>query len=665
MKNLSTVATAALAAGAGIPDAHAATPLPPGIPVLAAHQLSVRCDEELEARRKVLASMEHHRGPGGVLQELNSLALRTGNFDNPVSVLQNASPDPEARSAATACLEKLLPFATELYQSTAIYERVAALKPADAQDASYRDFLLEQFEDTGASLPPEKRAQVKAIHDELQGLSLRFQKNVNDVATRLTLTPEEVAGTSEAWREARERDGKGNYLVGLDYPTYGPFMESATDPDARRRVWTAFQSRAGETNLELMDRALVLRSSLAQIYGFPDYASFSLRRKMAGSTQHVSDFLLSVKSTVDDVEARELDELREQKAQLAGVPPAGVRVERWDVAFLQEQVRHRRFNIDTEAMRAYFPTEASIAFAMRIAEKLYGIGFVRREVPVWAPEVRYYEVVEKGEKGESGAPIGSIYLDLFPRDGKFSHAAAFGVRNGSVLAGQRPIKALICNLDRRGLSPAELETLLHEFGHLLHGVLSRARYADQSGTSVRWDFVEAPSLMFEEWARRAQSLQVFAEVCPQCPRLSDQQIEQLGAAHRFGSGIHYARQWLLASYDLALHTGAPKSSLATWQQMEGASRLGYVAGTMMPASFSHLMGGYEAGYYGYMWAEVLALDMLSAYGANMLDPAVGRRYRRSILEPGGSRPPDQLVEEFLGRKPSPEPFYAEISGQRN
>ncbi|SPE25881.1 Thimet oligopeptidase [Burkholderiales bacterium] len=666
MKGASTVAALAIATASPLAALGAApgAALPPGFPVLGAHQIAVRCDEELEQRRKMLANMERRLGPGRILEEFNALAIRTGGFDDPLSVLQNAAPDEETRSAAQTCLEKLVPFATELYQSPKLYARVEALKPTQAQDQSYRRLLMENFEDTGATLPPDKRGQVKAIEDELSTLSLQFQKNMNDVATTVALTPAQVEGLSEDWRNARKRDADGNYLVSLDYPSYGPFMESALDADARRRVWTAFQNRAGTPNLELLDRALVLRSELAQVYGFPDFATFSLRRKMAGSPQAVADFLLSVKSAVDEVEAGELEELRQEKASLAGVAAADVRLERWDISFLQQRVKHNRFHVDQEALRTYFPTDASVGFVMRVAEKLYAIRFVRRDVALWHPDVRYYEVMEQGPKGEPGALIGGIYLDLFPREGKYSHAAAFGVRNGSVLTGQHPIKALLCNFNSRGLNQSELETLTHEFGHALHGVLSKTRYADQSGTAVRLDFVEAPSQMFEEWARREQSLRVFAEVCPQCPVLGAQQLEQLAAARRFGMGVQYARQWLYASYDLALHTGAPKSALATWAQMEGASRLGHVAGTMFPASLGHIMGGYEAGLYSYMWSQVLALDMLSVFHGNLLDAAVGRRYRHIILESGGSRPPQELVEEFLGRKPSSDAFYAEITGKR-
>jgi thimet oligopeptidase len=199
---------------------------------------------------------------------------------------------------------------------------------------------------------------------------------------------------------------------------------------------------------------------------------------------------------------------------------------------------------------------------------------------------------------------------------------------------------------------------------VLHGVLSKTRYADQAGTSVKRDFVEAPSQMFEEWARREEPLALFAEVCPTCPRLTVEQIRQLDAARRFGLGVYFGRQWEFATYDMTLHTGRPPKALDAWIELERTMRLGYVEGSLFPAGFSHLMGGYAAGYYGYMWSQVLALDMLSAFGGKLLNPAVGRRYRQTILANGGQRPPDALVEALLGRKPTSDAFYAEIAGKR-
>jgi thimet oligopeptidase len=221
---------------------------------------------------------------------------------------------------------------------------------------------------------------------------------------------------------------------------------------------------------------------------------------------------------------------------------------------------------------------------------------------------------------------------------------------------------LVTNFNSKGLDHYELETLLHEFGHVMHGVLSKTRYAD--GTSVKRDFVEAPSQMFEEWARREDALALFAQICPTCPRLTKEQIKQLDAARNFGRGARYARQWEFATYDMKLHTGQPPESMTAWIALEKQMPLGYVEGSMFPAGFGHLMGGYAAGYYGYMWSEVLALDMLSAFKGDLLNPEVGRRYRDTILANGGQRPPMDLVVEFLGRKPTNDAFFAEIVGKR-
>jgi thimet oligopeptidase len=421
-------------------------------------------------------------------------------------------------------------------------------------------------------------------------------------------------------------------------------------------------------NIERLDRALALRHELAQLQGAPDYATLTLRRRMAGHPAAVQDFLAQVKAAVLEGQTRELADLRAEKAALTGQPVDAVRVQRWDTAFLQERLRRARYAVDQEALRAYFPTEASLRFAMTLAERLYGIAFVAPEgaqaVPLWHADVRYFDVFERTADGSRGAFIGGVYLDLFPREGKYNHAAAFPVIPGSRLAGRHPASVLVTNFNPRGLDHDELQTLLHEFGHVLHGVLSTARFAELSGTAVKRDFVEAPSQMFEEWARRPEPLAVLAEVCPECPRLSPAQLAQLEQARRFGQGLRYARQWQYASYDMALHTGAPRPALPTWVALEEAMPLGYVPGTLFPAGFGHLMGGYAAGYYGYMWSEVMALDMLSAFGDRLMDPAVGRRYRDLILAPGGERAPKDLVRAFLGRDPSPEAFFAEITGRR-
>lgn len=654
---------AAAAAAPGMP-----VPGPAGrwlVPIFDARSIAARCPIELQRARASRRAMERQSGAGTILAEWNRLSGAVQDYVHPVYLLANAAPDEATRKAALECVEAFTPLETEMFQSEKLYARVRALRPADAIDRQYRQDLLEAFEDAGIALAPDKRARVKAIREELDKLALRFQANINEDRTTVIVTREEAQGLPESWLKARKRDPEGRFSVTLDYPTLFPFLDYAVDEDARRRVYLAMLRRGGAANVELLDRTLVLRYELAQAYGFPDYATFSLRRTMARTPAAVAQFLGSVKRAVDEGEARELAMLRADKAALLGRAEQDVTLQRWDVSFHQERLRRARFQVDQEAQRAYFPSDRSVAFCLRLAERLYGVTFVARDVPRWAGDVRYFDVFEAGAGGKPGAFVGGIYLDLFPREGKYSHAAAFPLRSVSTLAGRKPVSGLVANLDRRGLNHEELETLLHEFGHVLHGVLSRTRYVDHGGTSVKRDFVEAPSQMFEEWGRREEPLRLFAEVCPECPRLEAAQIEQLRQSERFGSGIRYARQWLYAQYDMRLHSGKPPGALPAWTDLERASRLGTVDGTLLPAGFGHLVGGYGAGYYGYMWSEVLALDMLSGFKGELLDPAVGRRYRQTILAQGGQVRPEVLVEEFLGRKPNADAFYAEITGARD
>jgi thimet oligopeptidase len=664
MMNFSTRDAAAailLAACAGTPVV--AAPVRPLIPVLDAAQIKARCDGELAAVRKELKAIEARKADT-VLADLNALSIRAADFGNPVYLLQNVAADKATRDAAQKCLEKLIPFEAEVYQSEALYQRVKALKPTDLTDTVYQQDLFEKFEDGGATLPPDKRKRAKEIIDELERLGLAFQKNINEAGITVTITPAEAAGMPESWIAARKRDDQGNLVLGMDYPTYVPFLELATNAEARKRVWMAKNREGGEKNLKILEQALALRYELAQLHGQPDFATYALKRRMAQTPAAVYEFLGKVKEAAEPLQAKEFAELRAEKAKLDGTPLAETRLNRWDVEFLKERVRKARFSVDQEALRAYFPTEPSVQYAMLLASRLYSVEFVARDVPRWHKDVRYYDVYERLPDGKRGAFVGGIYLDLFPREGKYNHAAAFGVRGVSTLAKRTPISVLVANLNAKGLNHDELETLLHEYGHVLHGVLSKTRYVDQSGTSVKRDFVEAPSQMFEEWARREEPLALFATVCPSCPRLTKEQIAQLEGARRFGRGYFFARQGEYALYDMRLHTGKPGAPMPPWIEIESASPLGYVEGSMFPARFGHLLGGYAAGYYGYMWSQVLALDMLSAFDGKLMNPAVGQRYRQTILTSGGQRQPHALVEAFLGRQPNSDAFYAEINGTR-
>ncbi|MBI3150144.1 MAG: Zn-dependent oligopeptidase [Betaproteobacteria bacterium] len=661
MKALSLIALSLAAVLAAPPSSAARATLP----IYDAEQLTQACDTGLAQAKSLVKRIESvplaKARVGTVLHQWNRLYIALENLEGPVYILNSVSPEEKVRDAGDKCLIKINVFSTELYQNEKLFERIRAVKARHPVDQKLRQDLLEAFEDTGVALVGEKRARMKDILQRLEKLRLEFEKNIRDNKSKVSFTSEDMKGLPADYLARAKRDEQGNYLLGFNYPEYEPFMENAENGEARRRYQFAFVNRGTAKNMELLTETIKLRQEIAALYGMESFADFVIRRRMAEKPQAVLKFLEQVKAAVEAKERQEIQELTALKAERSGKQLAETKLERWDVGYFQAQIKKARFSIDEEALRKNFPVEATLQWVLEVSQNLYGIRFERAEVPVWHPELRYYDVKD----AKSGKFLGGAYLDLFPREGKYGHAAVFPVRAVSTLAGRRPISVLVTNFNRQGLKYSEVETFWHEFGHLLHGVLSDTRYAPHAGTSVERDFVEAPSQMFEEWARRKESTAVLAKVCATCPPLDDDLLKRLGEARRYGKGILYARQHLYAGYDMALSSARPSEPQALWEKMEGATALGYIPGTQFAGSFGHLMSGYAAGYYGYMWSEVIGLDMLSPYGKNIMDAQIGQRYRQTILARGSERKGMQMVRQFLGREPSPEAFFAEITGRRH
>ncbi|MDP5008965.1 MAG: M3 family metallopeptidase, partial [Glaciimonas sp.] len=382
---------------------------------------------------------------------------------------------------------------------------------------------------------------MKAILGKLEELSQEFARDIRDNTQKVSFTPDEMKGLPASYLSTAKKDANGNYLLGFDYPAYKPFMELADNSDARRRYQAAFSNHGTPKNLVLLKQAMALRHEMAGLFGLPSYADFVVRRRMAKSPQAVYKFLDEVQGAVTKLEVKEIEELRTFKSEALKTPLADTKFERWDADYWQQKYKQAHFQIDQEALRKYFPTNAAIPWILHVSSALYGIEFKRIKVPVWHPDVQFYDVIDSTSKNR----IGGIYLDLFPRAGKYGHAAAWGTRGVSTLAGRTPVSTMVTNFDRKGLNSDELETLVHEFGHVLHNVISDTKYVNQAGTNVELDFVEAPSQMYEEWARRKESLQLISGFCkPACPTIDDAMLQRLNAAHNYGRGMRYARQLL-------------------------------------------------------------------------------------------------------------------------
>jgi len=633
------------------------------IPIFTAAELTAAVVEALcEGRERMaeIASIPIDRADAqSILDAWDRANIRLEDVFGPVSLLNSVHPEKDVRDAADLALVQESILMTEVFQNEALYERVRAVAPHSMAQKQLQKDLLEAFEDSGVSLPLEKRQRYKEISERLTELAQDFARHIRENKTTLRFTREECEGLPQSYLDRVTQDADGSIVVGFDYPDYQPFMMNAKSEEARRRYYIANTNRGTARNLEILDEIVALRKEIADLYGVPSYAHYVTKRRMVESPDTVRRFLDDVKNVVTEAELRDLGELAEVKARLTGVPVEQANINRWDMLYFRERLREERFAIDQEEMRKYFPTKPAVEWMLSISQRLYGLRFERAEVPVWHEEVIYLDVLD----ATTGAFIGGIYLDLYPRDSKYKHAAAWPVRGVSRKAGRKPVSVLVTNFNRQGLTHDEVETLLHEFGHVLHGVLSHTEYNMHSGTSVERDFVEAPSQMYEEWAMRMESLHLMGEQCSECPLIDETLVKRLNASKKFGAGIDYGRQHLYAAFDMFLASEEPGPALEVWKRMESATPMGHVDGTAFPGTFDHIASGYAAGYYGYMWAKVIALDLVSKFGDDLMNGATGLRFRELILSRGSEEPARDLVERFLGRPVSSDAFFGMIRGE--
>ncbi|MES2205387.1 MAG: M3 family metallopeptidase [Pseudomonadota bacterium] len=647
----------------------------PRVTLLNAQQIQEYCQKHITALEQNYAALIESsttvksplnainlKNEASLITPWNTLQAQEEDLSGLVGLFVNVSPIQEVREAAEHCELKLNEFNLSILQNPKLYQLLTAIPTHDPIELRWKTMMLRQFREAGSGLLPAQQLRLKAISTELDSLTQAFERAMRDNNTTLLFTDAELAGVSEAFFQGRSRDEQGRLRIGLSYPEYEAIMGYAERESTRKALYLAFTQRGGVENLDRLNRIVKLRGELANILGERHYAQWVLAERMARTPDEVHEFLNQVADKVEAIEANDRNELRKIKLKHLNVMHSSLN--RWDVLFYENKLKQQRYAVDQENFRRYFPPDAAVQWMFFIAKQLYGIEFL--PVPtaeIWHPDVKVYALKDS----HTQQMLGTLYLDLYPRKGKYNHAAAFGIRTRSQLLERYPISVLVTNLNSRGLTHSELETLLHEFGHTLHGLLSEARFILHGGTRVERDFVEAPSQMLEEWTRHRETLNQLAKFCkPGCPVLDNNQIDKLNAARLLNRGIFYARQLLYSRYDMGLAEGLPECTNAFnyWKQMESETPWGYLENSQFPGTFGHIAGSYAAGYYGYMWSEVLALDMATQFRGHWLDGEIGQRFRKRVLAEGGQRPADELVRSFLGRKPNPAYFFQEITGQR-
>jgi thimet oligopeptidase len=581
----------------------------------------------------------------GVMRELDRAASATG-------LIQKVHPDSALRAAADRSDRKVSALATEISLDRRVFDAVRAmdLHGADPVTRHYVDRILRDFRLAGVDRDSATRGRIKELREELVVIGQEFDRNIrDDVRSVEVASAAELDGLPPDYIAAHPAGPDGRIRITTEYPDVFPVLTYATSDDLRRRLRTEFDNRAYPANMAVLDRMIARRNELARLLGFESWADYALADKMTGSASTASAFVDRVVAASSDAAEREYQVLLRRKRH---DDPAAAGVNRWEVAYLREQVRRSDYDFDSQQVRPYFPYQRVKQGVLDLSARLFGVTFrPMKDAPVWHPSVEAWEMYE-GER-----LTGRFYLDMHPRPGKFGHAAHFRIRTGTT-DGALPESALICNFP--GGDPGEpglmdhgdVETFLHEFGHLMHSLLARQRWNGVSGVRTEWDFVEAPSQMLEEWSWDPGVLASFARHYQTGEPIPAGLVGQLRRATRFGRALDVRTQMTYARISLSFYDRPPE--LVNTDSIVDAVTRAYqpippMPGAHMQTSFTHL-NGYSAFYYTYMWSLVIAKDLFSRFDRNdMLAAEPARRYRRLILEPGGSAPAGRLVENFLGR----------------
>jgi peptidyl-dipeptidase Dcp len=530
-----------------------------------------------------------------------------------------------------------------------------------------------QFTRNGANLPEEKRQRLREIDQRMSVLAPQFSQNLlketNQFEMYLT-NPEDLAGLPDSSREAaahaaEERGKAGQWLITLQSPSVVAFLKYSEKRELREKLWRAFGRRGcdGEfSNREVVLETVKLRHERAQLLGFSTHAAYVLSRRMAETPERVLEFLNRLKEVSKSAAKKDLDETTAFAKSIGGPE----RLEPWDFAFYSEKLKNQKYAFSEEDLRPYFQLDKVIDGVFLHAKKLFNLSFTpTNEYPTYHADVKTYDVHDD----TSGTFIGLFYADFFPRDSKRDGAWMTDFHGQGLYKGKemRPHVSIVCNFTKPTkdkpslLTFREVQTLFHEFGHSLHGLLSQCRYRSIAGTNVYWDFVELPSQILENWTLEKEALDLFAHHYQTGEKIPSELAQKIKASAKFQVGYMSLRQLNFAYLDMAWHNHPNPSQIDSLEKFEESatrdtSLFPKVSGISSSCAFSHIFaGGYSAGYYSYKWAEVLDADAFEFFKEKGLFNAdVARSFKDNILSRGGSEHPMQLYKKFRGREPDPQ-----------
>ncbi|KAG5950052.1 hypothetical protein E4U53_005523 [Claviceps sorghi] len=622
---------------------------------------------------------------------------------------QFVSANKELREASTKAHESSDAFNIELNLRDDVFQRIdAAYRTRESQGLEKEQLHLihrqrQKYIRNGLLLPAgPQRDRFKEVQKRLSQLCIQSQKNLNEETGGVWFTPEELEGLPSDALDISQLDkgtgeNEGKVKVTFKYTHMFPLLKYAVREDTRR-IYLLAEANKVSNNIPLFREIVALRDEAARLIGYPDHASLIISNKMAKTPERVNEFLGDLRKRLAPAAAKEHEHLLQYKKEYCeerGIPFDG-NLYLWDYSFYSQIMKKKEYSIDETEVSQYFPVESTYQRMLKIFEKIFGFVFVelskedrsrlsptgKPEDVIWHEDVILYSVWDDESAG-SGF-VGYLYLDLHPRDNKYGHNASFPIEPG--FTGQDgtrhyPVSTLVCNFSKPSaakpglLKHDEVVTLFHELGHAIHDLSSRTRYSHVHGLNVAGDFVEAPSQMLENWCWTPSVLRFLSRKWDTDEKIPDDVIEKLVKTKHFNSASRNIRQVMYSIFDMMIHT--PKSHeeaenmpvAKIWNELrrditglKGSEERGdKIDNSHGYSGFGHYTGGYDAGYYGYLYSSVFSLDMFhSFFKEDPWNGTVGRRYRELVLQRGASQEELQTLREFLGRDPSSEAFYQEL-----
>lgn len=588
--------------------------------------------------------------------------------------LMSADSDNEMMEISLRVSAKLSEYSTNISLNEGLWKKIKEVYDnqkmfnLDVEDQMLLQRTYDSFARSGANLQGKDRETYRKLSAELSELTTKFGQNVlKELNTyEIWLTSDDLAGLPESSIEAaalaaKEKGRDGEYLFTLAQPTYMAFMKYSSRQDLREKMYRLYNGRnqKGEfSNVEVMKRIVELRREIANLLGYKTYAEYSLERTMAQTPENVYGLLDQLRDAYRPAQVAEFKAIEEYASQLEG---RDIKLQPWDYSYYSNKLKNAKYSYNEEELRPYFELNNVIDGVFGLATKLYGLKFTKiTNVDVYHPDVTAFEVTDA--KGEY---VGLIYTDFFPRASKRPGAWMTGFKDQSNLNGvmTRPHVSIVMNFTKPTadkpslLTPYEVETFLHEFGHALHGLMASTKYASLSGTSVYRDFVELPSQFNENYLTQKEFLDGFAKHYITGEPIPQELVDKIIASSQYGAAYACLRQLSFGYLDMAWHTSTSTIEDAAAfenEAMKGVEMFTPVDGCTMSPQFSHIFsGGYAAGYYSYKWSEVLDADAFSMFLKNgIFDKKTADSFRENVLMKGGTENPAELYRRFRGQDPS-------------